>query len=219
MPIALTIACAAALAAVLWSEKTDSMTVRYVFKPTASACFILVALLGGALDHHHSGYANWVIAGLFFGAGGDVALMFRGKRSFLVGLVLFLVGHIAYVVACAQVLGMDEWLSAWMLIGVVFGIGVLAYLWPHLGKMRIPVIAYTVTIMLMLVGAIAVWRADTALSARASTLLALGAAIFVASDVSVARQRFVKETFVNRAWGLPAYYCGQLLIAWSTIIA
>lgn len=219
MTVALTLACAAALAVVLWSERTDNATARYVFKPLASACFIAVALIGGGLDHHISGYGTWVVIGLVFGAGGDVALMFRGRKSFLVGLVLFLIGHVAYVVACAQVLGPSHWLSGWVSVGIVFGGAVLAYLWPHLGSMRVPVITYTVVIMAMLVGALSVWRADTALSGRASALLAIGAAVFALSDVGVARQRFVHESFTNRALGLPAYYAGQLCIAWSTIVS
>lgn len=219
MTVALTIACAVALALTLRAERRDDTRGRYLFKPLASAAFIAVALAGGALSHALSGYAGWIVAGLVLGAGGDVALMFRGKRSFLVGLVLFLLGHVAYVIACAQVVPMSDWLNAWIAAGVVFGAGVLVYLWPHLGTMRGPVILYVVTIMTMLVGACTVWQAETALSARASALLAAGAVAFVASDVSVARQRFVAPSFVNRAWGLPAYYLGQLLIAWSTIVS
>jgi len=45
--------------------------------------------------------------------------------------------------------------------------------------------------------------------------LVLGAIAFFASDLSVARDKFVVRNYVNRAWGLPAYYAGQLLIAWS----
>jgi uncharacterized membrane protein YhhN len=45
--------------------------------------------------------------------------------------------------------------------------------------------------------------------------VALGAIAFTASDVSVARDRFVRNDFFNRAWGLPLYYCAQLLIALS----
>ena len=47
-------------------------------------------------------------------------------------------------------------------------------------------------------------------------LLGLGAALYFASDIAVARDRFVGASFANKAWGLPAYYAAQLLIAWST---
>jgi uncharacterized membrane protein YhhN len=43
--------------------------------------------------------------------------------------------------------------------------------------------------------------------------VAVGALAFTASDVAVARDRFVKTEFLNRAWGLPLYYGAQLLIA------
>jgi uncharacterized membrane protein YhhN len=43
--------------------------------------------------------------------------------------------------------------------------------------------------------------------------VAVGALAFTASDISVARDRFVQHGFVNRVWGLPLYYVAQLLIA------
>jgi uncharacterized membrane protein YhhN len=43
--------------------------------------------------------------------------------------------------------------------------------------------------------------------------VAAGALAFTASDISVARDRFVQHEFLNRAWGLPLYYAAQLLIA------
>jgi len=43
--------------------------------------------------------------------------------------------------------------------------------------------------------------------------VAVGALAFTASDVSVARDRFVRHEFLNRAWGLPLYYGAQLLLA------
>ena len=42
-----------------------------------------------------------------------------------------------------------------------------------------------------------------------------GAVAFYFSDVFVARDRFMKEEFVNRLVGLPTYYVGQFLIAFS----
>ena len=78
--------------------------------------------------------------------------------------------------------------------------------------MRIPVVGYMLAIVAMMIGAIAVARAS-ALPTR--TCLVTGAALFFASDLAVARDKFVEQSFTNRAWGLPAYYAGQLLIAWS----
>jgi len=38
---------------------------------------------------------------------------------------------------------------------------------------------------------------------------------FAASDISVARDRFVAPAFINRAWGLPLYYVAQISFALS----
>ena len=48
--------------------------------------------------------------------------------------------------------------------------------------------------------------------------VAVGALAFAASDLSVARDRFVHQDFFNRAWGLPLYYCAQLLLALSPAV-
>lgn len=45
--------------------------------------------------------------------------------------------------------------------------------------------------------------------------LLVGATAFAASDLSVARERFVKPAFGNLIWGLPLYYVAQLVLAWT----
>jgi hypothetical protein len=52
-------------------------------------------------------------------------------------------------------------------------------------------------------------------AAGGPAIVALGALAFAASDVSVARDRFVQHDFFNRAWGLPLYYAAQLMLALS----
>jgi len=47
-------------------------------------------------------------------------------------------------------------------------------------------------------------------------LLAVGALLFGASDLFVARERFIEPGFRNRLFGLPLYYAGQLLLALSS---
>ena len=55
----------------------------------------------------------------------------------------------------------------------------------------------------------------SAVAAGAPPTLALGALAFAASDVSVARERFVAPAFANGAWGLPLYFAAQLVLAGS----
>ena len=80
--------------------------------------------------------------------------------------------------------------------------------------MRVPVILYVITIATMVVAATALARGHGPGEPRWYLFLA-GASLFFASDLAVARDRFVARTFANKAWGLPAYFSGQLLIAWS----
>ena len=72
--------------------------------------------------------------------------------------------------------------------------GILTWLWPHLGEMRLPVLAYCAVIGAM------VW-------------LALG--LFFVSDLFVARGRFVRPGKLNQLVGWPLCYAGQFLLALS----
>jgi len=78
------------------------------------------------------------------------------------------------------------------------------------------VIAYDAVILTMVVAALAFMRTEIGgMDLHRRELFAAGAVLFFASDLAVARDKFVAKGFVNRAWGLPVYYAGQLLIAWS----
>jgi uncharacterized membrane protein YhhN len=206
---ALTCVVALFVAGLLLSDAKGARKKKFAFKTAASLSFVLLALAVGAL--RAGAFGGFVFAGLVLAAGGDVALAVPGKRAFLVGLVLFLLGHVAYVVACASVTSVASWPSLYAGIPVVATALSYRMLASRLGSMRGPVIAYMLTITVMVIGAIAVTRSG---HFRGNTLLP-GAVLFYLSDLSVARDRFVKHAFVNRAWGLPAYYAGQVLMAFA----
>lgn len=210
--IAATLVGAIACLALVGAEYRHARTGRMIAKPIASLAFIAIAVV--AARGTWNDYQRWVVIGLVLGAAGDLALLGRSSRAFLAGLGAFLLGHIAYIVAFAQLAPPADWLDVRAVVPIVVGAGVLAYLWPRLGNMRVPVIAYVIAIVTMMTAAIAAARV-TAIPETNRVLLAAGAALFFASDFAVARDRFVGASFVNRAWGLPAYYAGQLLIAWS----
>lgn len=170
----------------------------------ASASLLLVALALGRWDPEDP-FATRMLAGLALCALGDLLLL--GERSFPAGLVAFLLGHLGYLAAFASRSPLSEWspLPLAPLLAVAAGVGL--WLWPHLGRLRAPVVLYIVAINAMTWGAVA-----TVMAHAVRWTAAPGAVLFLLSDLAVARQRFVRRAFVNRAAGLPAYYLGQLLL-------
>ena len=94
------------------------------------------------------------------------------------------------------------------------GVITLRWLWPHLSAAdRPPVVAYVLVIVVMCAAATGSSRAF------GSLVPVVAAACFMASDVAVARDRFVVRSVANRLWGLPLYYFAQLLLAWTVTLA
>lgn len=207
LPILLTATCLTFVGALLAAERAGRPVLAGSVKTVASGCFIALALALGALS---TTYGVIVLVALVLSALGDVALAFDRRTAFMVGLGCFLLAHIAFSVAFAQVpLSMVAltWSAAAMALVGAFS---LRWLWPHLGAgFKVPVLAYVVAIMLMCALAIAFGVAT------GRWVPAVGALLFAASDLAVARQAFVTPTFLNQAWGLPTYYVAQLLMAWS----
>jgi uncharacterized membrane protein YhhN len=215
----LTAVCVAACAVLVFAEYAKLRTVRVVSKLLASAAFVALGMMAFEIvrDPARVQYGQLIFIGLVFGAIGDAALLGKSSGAFLGGLGSFLLGHIAYIIAFAYLVPPSGWLTGaggYAAIPIVAGLGVLALLWPKLGSMRVPVIAYVLAIVTMVVAAIAAWRTD-ALPDPQRTRMLIGALLFFVSDLAVARDKFVKATFSNKSWGLPAYYAAQLFIAWS----
>ncbi len=216
-----TVVCLGALAALVAAEVRRDRAGRFRWKPLASIAFVAIPLLTGALgaDGRAGEVAAWVTAGLVLGAIGDVLLMFEAERAFLGGLASFLLGHLAYAVAFARIVPPGRWGEGGMLgvlaAALVAAALVLRWLWPKLGAMRGPVIGYVTVITAMVLGGVAVSVHSDAVDPTAPILATAGAIAFYASDLAVAREKFVVKDVWNRAIGLPLYYGAQLLIAWS----
>jgi uncharacterized membrane protein YhhN len=198
--------CAVAVAGLLLAERRGSRRGLWLTKPVASAAFIWLGLESAALD---SGYGQLVLAGLALCMLGDLLLIPVDKPGpFRAGLFAFLLGHVAYSAAFVT--------RPLAPVGLVAGgLGLAAFIYLGLrwlgrsvpADMVLPVRAYMLVIGVMSALACAVTAAGGPWQA------AVGALAFTASDVSVARDRFVRHEFANRAWGLPLYYGAQLLIA------
>jgi uncharacterized membrane protein YhhN len=201
-----TITCALATLALIYAEYTGKDRLRTSSKFVASSSFIAV----GLCCFHGGAYGTWILIGLVFGAIGDIALLGRSNRAFLAGLVAFLIGHIAYVVAAAAVAPLATWPQLAAIVPVIAaGVALRGWLWPKLGALKVPVIFYVLVITAMVVGSFATWRTGHC------RYFTIGAVIFFLSDLCVARDKFIAPGFANKLVGLPLYFAGQLLIAHS----
>lgn len=197
------------LAGLLVAERSDSTKGRIATKPAASTAFIAVAITAGALDHP-VGLA--VVAGLVLSWFGDVFLISKREPVFLAGILSFLLGHVAYVVAFAMRGTDPTGLAIGAVVTIALAIPIGRWLLGHVdGTMKKAVIAYIVVISVM------VTVATGATFAGAPPLLLTGAVLFFVSDITVARERFVQSGFANRLVGLPLYYVGQILIAATAV--
>jgi uncharacterized membrane protein YhhN len=200
------ILCAVAVAGLLVAEYRRSRVGLWLAKPVASLAFIWAGLAAGALD---SSYGQLVLLGLVLCLIGDVLLIpLERPAVFRAGVFAFLAGHVAYSAAFLTRPLDPLGLAAGIVLLAVVVVAVLRWIGPTLpAGMVWPVRVYMIVIGLMSALACGVTAAG------GPWAVAVGALAFTASDVSVARDRFVRHEFVNRAWGLPLYYAAQLAIA------
>jgi uncharacterized membrane protein YhhN len=208
---ALLVLALAVLAGLLMAERQTRTGPILAFKTPLSVLFVAAALIQ---SHPVLSYYHWVLAGLLWGLIGDVCLALKGNRAFRAGLISFLLGHILYVVAFVGLTQPSDWLTFGHLFIAAVSLGVFYWLRPHLGSMLVPVCLYIVVISVMMAAA---WVAflNPELNWKGAWALFLGALCFYVSDIFVARDKFVKSQYLNRLLGLPLYYGGQFLIAFS----
>jgi len=182
--------------------------------PTKLILSLLFIVAVNLQPHPLPGYFRFLLTGLIFCAGGDLFLALPQKSMFMAGLASFLLGHVFYIAAFfhAAQLNLLTWTGS--------GLAVLASAWvyrwlrPHLGKMNAPVIIYILVITAMVAGAFSI-LGDYRINPAGRVLVFAGAFLFYISDIFVARHRFIKKEFFNRLIGLPLYFAGQFILAFS----
>jgi len=144
-----------------------------------------------------------VVAGLVLSLVADVVI----EKSFLAGLAVFLLAHVAYVAAFLARDGAPRPLL--LLPFAAWGALMLWRLWPGLGDLRLPVIVYSAVICTMM------WRAAAASAGAAEWITLAGAVVFAASDSLLALDKFQKPIPHASVAIMALYWAGQLLIALS----
>ena len=180
-------------------------------KTALSTLFVITVLIQ---PHPISPYYHLLLLGLLFCLGGDVFLALPQSKMFLLGLVSFLIGHIFYIIGFFSAAPINTWTWLGTFIVLVFSGYVSFWLKPHLGTMKVPVLFYIIVITIMLSGAWSI-LGESHLALLGRVMVFSGASCFYVSDLFVARDRFMKKAPINRFLGLPLYYTGQFLLAFS----
>lgn len=202
-------------AAFILVEKRGLYLPAVILKGSASLFFCILGVRCAALGAPD----KWVLWGLVFGMAGDILLNLRylvgkmGQKVFLVGILIFMIGHILYLVTLLRS-------APSPLIPVVIGIILAAILlyWiltsvTAAKAFKIFGVFYIGAVTLMAVTA--VWN-YVKLDGTSNMLFAIGGVLFLASDVILIFNTFTGEaTFGKRVANLSLYYIGQLLIASS----
>lgn len=180
----------------------------YLFKPLTLVLIILFSLF--QVSEISMFYKVMIIAGLSFSMFGDIMLMLPSDK-FLQGLASFLIAHIFYLIAFVSD---SEFPVSYLYLipGLIIGAFILRILLPQVGNKTVPVLIYSLILILLL------WQSAgrLALNLNHSTLVALiGSIIFIGSDITLVFNRFVKQHRNGQLYILSSYYIAQLLIAYS----
>lgn len=185
-------------------------------KTLASLGFIVVAIVSGLEGTHLIDVWHTMPAFLLC-LTGDVLLGIynqnKQKEYFLAGLCVFLCGHIGFFLSFARMSGV----LAWEMIIPVFGVMLTIWLEKRPGmnteKLKVGILLYSYFVSLLLTKTI--FMAVKECSAG-TLLLAIGAGLFLISDVLLLFLNFYKKRFVTlHVLNLITYYYGIFLMAAS----
>ncbi|MFH6994034.1 lysoplasmalogenase [Flavobacterium sp. FlaQc-48] len=183
---------------------------------------ILIPLLGfGVYFYQKFPSKNILLTALLFSWIGDVILLFAdiAEIYFILGLVSFLIAHIAYCVLFNKQNTLELHINkALFIIGSLliafYLIGMITVLMPHLGELKIPVVVYASVISIMLLFAFngyLIWKRKGAL------YIFLGAAVFVASDSILAMNKFHAPIYKSSFFIMLTYLVAQYLIVMGVL--
>jgi uncharacterized membrane protein YhhN len=129
IPLALATLCLLATLMLLFAEARGPEPLRAAGKIVASSAFVALALACGATG---SGYGRRMLLALALSWVGDVLLLARRDRWFLLGIGAFLLAHVAYGLAFASLPLERRALRAGAAHFTRTAVVTLRGLWPHL---------------------------------------------------------------------------------------
>ncbi|MFV0279397.1 MAG: lysoplasmalogenase [Rhodoblastus sp.] len=159
-------------------------------------------------------YGRAILVGLLASLAGDIFLLWP-QRGFEPGLFAFLVAHLAYLHAFTN--GFRRGFAPAPAAAYALFAGVmLAFLWNKIpDALRLPVAVYVIGLVAMAAAAASMAQREVPRYGAAARSAALGAGLFVLSDLILAFDKFAGPVPLASLWILASYWFAQWLIAAS----
>ena len=202
----------------LYTEAREKYLCAVFMKGLASLCFVLLGILGYEVTHIWITAQN-VLAGLVLGMIADILLNLRmifrriGQKIFLVGILVFLAGHVMYIIA---LIPNCSCLTAAVIAGIVLTAVLISWIFQRItAKPAFKIFGMFYLGAIMIMTCIALGILFTEPSAF-SGIFTAGALMFLVSDIILILNTFGRESKESlRISNILLYYTGQLLIATS----
>jgi uncharacterized membrane protein YhhN len=161
----------------------------------------ILALIIAVLQAPTSDIKPYLLAALIFSGCGDVLLAID---SFVYGLTAFLVAQIIYAFVFSRFWKSIKTRRLLYFCMLAYSMVVVCLLLPHLGTLKLPVIAYLCVISIM--GILAI---QSSLPLRWAVI---GALFFIASDSLIAINKFVSPLPLEGVLIMGTYYAAQYML-------
>lgn len=162
----------------------------------------------------------FLLLGLLFSWTGDILLQLdrNGTDLFIPGLIAFLLAHVMYIVIFFGSPGNNGFLEKHFYLTfalLLYGVALMGLLWDYLGKLKFPVIFYSLVILTMLAGAInRYYKAEK----KSYYMVLAGAVLFVLSDSFLAINRFAFHFASAGLVVMSTYALAQFLIVTGYLV-
>ena len=220
MLFVLIILCAVLARFFLVAESREEYVKAVILKGLASLCFVAIGLICSPGTH----VASMIVTGLIIGSIADVLLNLRmvfkekGQLIFLIGILVFLTGHIMYL---AAVIPLCTNKLVCIIIGLVLTALLMVWIFQRItAKPAFKIFGVVYIGAIMLLNCVAIGNVIGSRSPF-NIVFAIGAVLFLVSDIVLILNTFGSEFRQSlRNTNISLYYAGQLLIAFSlTLLA
>jgi len=141
------------------------------------------------------------LMGLVFSTGGDFFLDYDRVNWFVYGLGSFLVAHLFYMLALRPI---EQKNSLAVIAYAIYGLIVIYIIFPGLGGLIIPVLAYMTVLMMMGI--------FTLISTKSNRWLVIGGISFIISDSIIGINQFYTSIPNSHLLVMPTYYFAQFCL-------